>query len=86
MNLKASLKEIFNYDDFREGQAETIESILTNQETLSILPTGTGKSLCYQLPSYLLPGTTVIVSPLISLMDDQVQQLRLLGEKKSNCY
>ncbi|WP_314208781.1 RecQ family ATP-dependent DNA helicase [Vagococcus salmoninarum] len=83
MNLKASLKEIFNYDDFREGQAETIESILTNKETLSILPTGTGKSLCYQLPSYLLPGTTVIVSPLISLMDDQVQQLKLLGEKKA---
>lgn len=83
MELKAALKQYFGYSSFKTGQEETIQSVMAGKDTLSILPTGTGKSLCYQLPSYLLPpGLTVIVSPLISLMYDQVQQIHQRGEKR----
>ena len=80
--LAKLLQEVFGYTDFREGQRETIESVLRNKRTLAILPTSSGKSLCYQLASYLLPGQTIIVTPLISLMEDQVSRLRQLGEKR----
>ena len=80
-DLKKVLQEKFNYSSFKEGQEETISSLLSHHDTFTVLPTGTGKSLCYQLPSYLLPGQTIIVSPLISLMEDQVSQLRQMGEK-----
>ncbi|MBP1040616.1 ATP-dependent DNA helicase RecQ [Vagococcus sp. BWB3-3] len=83
MTIEALLKERFGFSQFKAGQRETVEAVLANDETLSILPTGTGKSLCYQLPSYLFKGTTIIVSPLISLMEDQVQQLKQQGEKRS---
>lgn len=80
-DIKQFLKERFGFESFKLGQEETINSLLNNQNTFTVLPTGTGKSLCYQLPSYLLNGQTVIVSPLISLMEDQVTQLRKMGEK-----
>ncbi|MGE8204366.1 RecQ family ATP-dependent DNA helicase [Heyndrickxia sp. NPDC080065] len=82
MKLYETLKKHFGYHSFRKGQEEVITSILAGQDTLAVLPTGTGKSLCYQIPGYMLPGTVVIVSPLLSLMQDQVEQLRINGEKK----
>ncbi|GAB2027113.1 DNA helicase RecQ [Lactovum odontotermitis] len=79
MNLEESLKEYFGFDSFRVGQKKIIEQIMAGQDTLGILPTGAGKSICYQLPAMLLPGVTLVVSPLISLMKDQVDQLEAAG-------
>ena len=73
------LHSIFGFDEFRPLQAEIIENILRLRDTLIIMPTGGGKSLCYQLPALLFDGLTVVVSPLISLMQDQVTQLQQLG-------
>ncbi len=79
MNLEAKLKEIFGYDNFRNGQKQIIEQVLEGQATLGILPTGAGKSICYQLPALIQPGLTLVISPLISLMKDQVDQLNIAG-------
>ena len=73
------LKSVFGYDDFRPGQAEVIAAVLEGKPVLAVMPTGSGKSMCYQLPALVDGGLTLVVSPLIALMRDQVQQLRALG-------
>ncbi|MSP51237.1 MAG: DNA helicase RecQ [Alphaproteobacteria bacterium] len=70
------LRQVFGFGDFRPGQARIVEAVLRNEDILAIMPTGSGKSLCYQLPALLRPGLTVVVSPLIALMRGQVGQLR----------
>ncbi|UOR12431.1 RecQ family ATP-dependent DNA helicase [Halobacillus amylolyticus] len=80
-DLKQKLYEHFGYRQFREGQQEIIEEVMKGVDVLGILPTGTGKSICFQLPALLSSGTTIVVSPLISLMVDQVKQLKATGFK-----
>ncbi|HYE13818.1 MAG TPA: ATP-dependent DNA helicase RecQ [Pyrinomonadaceae bacterium] len=77
--LRRVMREVFGYKNLRDGQEEVIRSVLSGRDTLAVMPTGAGKSLCYQLPALHLPGTTVIVSPLISLMKDQVDKLAGAG-------
>ncbi|MEW6430929.1 MAG: ATP-dependent DNA helicase RecQ [Myxococcota bacterium] len=77
--LVAGLKRYFGMDAFRPGQRDVIESVLSGRNTVVVMPTGAGKSLCYQLPALLLDGVTVVVSPLIALMQDQVDALRARG-------
>lgn len=75
------LKDTFGYPEFRPGQLEVIEAVISGQDALILLPTGGGKSLCYQVPALAMDGLTLVVSPLISLMQDQVQQLSTQGVK-----
>ena len=78
-DLDAALTRLFGFPCFRPGQREVIEAVLSGRDALAVMATGSGKSLTYLLPAYLLPGVTIVVSPLISLMHDQVQKLRQLG-------
>ena len=73
------LKKYFGYSEFREGQENLIDGILAGRDVLGIMPTGAGKSICYQVPALLMPGITLVVSPLISLMKDQVRSLNQAG-------
>lgn len=79
MDKQEVLKKVFGYDRFREGQEKIVDSILAGQDVLGIMPTGAGKSICYQLPALMMPGITIVVSPLISLMIDQVKSLNEAG-------
>ena len=79
MNAKETLKTYFGYDSFRDGQEDMIESLLSGRDGLAIMPTGAGKSICYQIPALMLPGITLVISPLISLMQDQVKALNAAG-------
>lgn len=79
MNAKEVLKFYFGYESFKTGQEEIIEAILAGNEVLAIMPTGAGKSICYQVPALILPGITIVISPLISLMQDQVKALNEAG-------
>lgn len=76
---KAVLAEVFGFDGFRPGQQEVVDAILAGVPTLAVMPTGAGKSLCYQLPALVIGGLTLVISPLIALMDDQVNALKLQG-------
>ena len=76
LDLREHLQNLFGLDDFRPAQREVIEDVLRGRDVLCVMPTGAGKSLCYQLPAAVQGGLTIVVSPLISLMEDQVQQLR----------
>ena len=73
------LKDVFGFDDFRPGQASVMEALLAGRHVLAVMPTGAGKSLCYQVPALVLGGLTIVVSPLVALMQDQVAALRLAG-------
>ncbi len=82
LDLRAALREKFGFDSFQPGQEDVVKRVLAGQDTLAILATGAGKSLTYQLPALLLPGTTIVVSPLIALMKDQLDMLSELGVKE----
>ena len=79
MDAKETLKVYFGYDSFRDGQESIINAILAGRDVLAIMPTGAGKSICYQVPALMLPGITIVISPLISLMQDQVKALNEAG-------
>src|SRR3954464_3650745 len=77
--IVARLREHFGHRDFRQGQEQMVAAVLGGRDVLAVMPTGSGKSLGYQLPAVMLPGTTLVVSPLISLMKDQVDELNRRG-------
>ncbi|RYM05373.1 ATP-dependent DNA helicase RecQ [Sporolactobacillus sp. THM7-7] len=76
------LKHTFGYDAFRPGQKPVVEALLSGEDVFAMMPTGSGKSICYQVPGYLLSGLVLVVSPLLSLMEDQMASLRRIGESK----
>src|ERR687885_313032 len=74
-NPRDALQRLFGYPEFRPGQEEVVRAVLAGEDVLAIMPTGAGKSLCYQLPAMLLPGCAVVISPLLALMKDQLDSL-----------
>ena len=81
MNKYEILERFFGYRSFRRGQEKVVDSLMSGRDALAIMPTGAGKSLCYQVPALMLDGVTLVVSPLISLMKDQVNALTAQGVK-----
>src|ERR1700719_731973 len=79
MDLTLLLRERFGFAEFRSAQKQVIDKVMVGQSALAVMPTGSGKSLCYQLPALALPGLTLVVSPLIALMKDQIDVLRRRG-------
>src|SRR5881394_739280 len=79
MDLTLLLRERFGFAEFRSAQKQVIDKVMAGQNALAVMPTGSGKSLCYQLPALALPGLTLVVSPLIALMKDQVDHLHHAG-------
>src|SRR5690625_5602894 len=77
--IRHTLKQHFGFPDFRPGQQAVIQHLLAGHSAAAVFPTGAGKSLCYQVPALLLPGLTLVVSPLIALMKDQIDALRARG-------
>jgi ATP-dependent DNA helicase RecQ len=86
LDLARSLQRFFGHSSFRDGQRELVETVLDGQDLLAVMPTGSGKSLGFQLPAVLLPGTTLVVSPLISLMKDQVDELNRRGIRSAGLH
>ncbi|MDG4656068.1 ATP-dependent DNA helicase [Ectobacillus antri] len=86
MNLEELLYSTFGYKQFRAGQKEIIEDVIKGNNVVAMLPTGGGKSICYQIPGYAKEGLVIVVSPLLALMEDQVNQLRLIGEKRAAAF
>lgn len=79
MTKQELLKTHFGYDTFREGQEAVIDALLAGKDVLAVMPTGAGKSICYQVPALMMKGITLVISPLISLMKDQVRSLNQAG-------
>jgi ATP-dependent DNA helicase RecQ len=80
MTAKAKvLREVFGFDGFRPGQEEIVDHLINGRHVLAVMPTGSGKSLCYQVPALVKQGLTIVVSPLVALMQDQVAALKLAG-------
>ena len=87
--IKELLTKYFGYENFRTGQRELIDAVLSSRDVFGIMPTGGGKSMCYQLPALMLHGITLVISPLISLMKDQVLSLkkrRLFNQKHHQTF
>src|SRR6056297_2801193 len=82
-NIEGILKKYYGYNTFRKGQKKVIERILAGRDTAAVMPTGSGKSLCYQIPALIFEGLTIVISPLISLMKDQGDALKEMGIKAS---
>ena len=77
--MRLVLKDVFGFEDFRPGQEAVVTTLLARRHALAVMPTGAGKSLCYQVPALVLGGLTIVISPLVALMHDQVAALRLAG-------